>query len=81
MLREDVVEAARQGKFRIMPVKSIDEGIEILTGHPVGKRSRSGTFPAGSINALVENRLRDFAEARRRFGADSDNGAQKEESP
>ena len=79
MLREDVVEAARQGKFRIMPVKNIDQGIEILTGHVAGRRGRNGAFPKGSINALVEERLRAFAEARRRFGADHGDGPEKED--
>ena len=68
MLRPDVVEAAEAGAFRVIPVKSIDQGIEILTGRASGKRSRSGHFPENSINALVEARLRSFAETRRQFG-------------
>ncbi len=69
MLRADVVEAVKKGKFRIIPVRTIHQGIEALTGHKAGKRGRSGAFPAGSVNALVEDQLRAFAETRRRFGA------------
>jgi lon-related putative ATP-dependent protease len=69
MLRQDVVDAAEQGKFRVIPVKTIDEGISLLTGRPAGRRGRSGKFPKESINALVEERLLSFAEARRRFGS------------
>ncbi len=67
MLRPDVVAAAGEGKFRVIPVRTIDEGIEILTGRPAGKRTRGGAFPEGSVNALVEARLQDFARMRRRF--------------
>jgi lon-related putative ATP-dependent protease len=71
MLRPDVVQAVSKGKFRIIPVRTIDEGIEVLTGHPAGKPSRAGRFPNGSLNAMVDGRLRDFAETRRRFGSGS----------
>ncbi|MBW4706196.1 AAA family ATPase [Roseobacter sp. YSTF-M11] len=67
MLRQDVVEAARAGKFRVIPIRSIDEGIEILTGKPAGKRRRNTVFPTGTVNALVEDRLRAFAQKRRQF--------------
>ena len=63
MLREDVVEAAQQGRFHIWAVKTIDEGIEILTGVPAGIRQADGRFPEGSVNARVEQRLRQFAES------------------
>lgn len=67
MLREDVAEAAAKGQFHIYPVANINEGIEILTGQPAGKRGRGGAFGAGSINAKVEERLRTFALTRRDF--------------
>lgn len=72
MLRRDVVEAAKTGDFRVIPIATIDEGIEVLTGQSAGHRAVDGRFPKGSINALVEERLRDFANTRRRFGAQYD---------
>lgn len=69
MLRSDVVDAAKAGKFRVIPIKTIDQGIEALTGMTAGRRARNGRFPASSINGLVEARLHTFAETRRHFGS------------
>jgi predicted ATP-dependent protease len=73
MLREDVVEAAKHGQFAIYPVSTIDEGIEILTGVRAGERQSEGRFPAGTINRLVEDKLRSFAERGRSFSRASGN--------
>lgn len=62
MLREDVVEAIKSKKFHIWAVKTIDEGIEILTGVPTGDRRPDGSFPEGTVNYLAERRLQGFAE-------------------
>jgi predicted ATP-dependent protease len=67
MLRSPVVEAAGAGKFRVIPVTTIDEGIAILTGTEAGARGPDGAFPEGSVNALVEARLRGFAMTRKAF--------------
>lgn len=67
MLRRPVVEAVEAGKFRVIPVATIAEGIEILTGVQAGVRGEDSAFPDGSVNALIEARLRDFAETRRAF--------------
>ncbi len=77
MLRPDVVEAADNQKFRVIAVKTIDEGIEILTGHSAGRRGRNGKFPPNSINARVEEKLRSFAEARKVFAANPEQGADR----
>ncbi len=68
MLHRRVVEAAEQQKFRIFPVSTIDEGMEILTGLPAGVRDSEGRFPEGSMNARVEARLIELADKRRAFG-------------
>jgi predicted ATP-dependent protease len=70
MLREDVVEACRAGRFSVIPVATIDEGIEVLTGKPAGTRDGQGQFPLDSINGLVEAKLREYAAMRRRYGVD-----------
>ena len=69
MLRPDVVNTAKAGDFRVIPIKTIDQGIEVLTGIKAGQRRRSGEFPANSINGKVEAQLRAYAENRRSFGA------------
>jgi lon-related putative ATP-dependent protease len=67
MLREDVVEAVKNGKFSIYAVGSIDDGIEILTGVKAGERAVDGRFAAGTVNCMVEDKLRSFAERGRNF--------------
>lgn len=54
MLDDEVVEAVRDGKFHIYAVKTVDEGIAILTGIPAGERGEDGKYPEGTINYLVE---------------------------
>jgi Predicted ATP-dependent protease len=66
MLREDIVEAVNQKKFRIWSVKTIDEGIEILTGVPAGARSKDNKFPEGTVNYLVDKRLKEFTKSLKR---------------
>ncbi len=60
MLRSDVVEAAKAGKFHVFAVGTIDEGIEVLTGNAAGQRDAKGEYPAGSINDRVEKKLQRF---------------------
>jgi predicted ATP-dependent protease len=68
MLRRDVVEACAAGKFAIYPVGSIYEGIALLTGVEAGERGADGTYPVGTINRRIEDRLHSFANIRKSFG-------------
>ncbi|MDO8690265.1 MAG: AAA family ATPase [Dehalococcoidia bacterium] len=72
MLRDEVVDAVKDGRFHIYAVKSIDEGIELLSGLPAGERGEDGTFPEGTINHLVNKRLRQMAENMRSFQSNPD---------
>jgi lon-related putative ATP-dependent protease len=67
MLKEEIVDAVKAGKFHIYPVKTIDEGIEILTGAKAGKRKPDGTFEEKTIDYLVDRCLREIAEKLREF--------------
>jgi lon-related putative ATP-dependent protease len=62
MLRADVRQAVEDGQFRIYPVRTIDEGIEILTGTPAGERQQDGTYPEDSVHGRVIARLEEIAE-------------------
>jgi predicted ATP-dependent protease len=67
MLKPEVVDAVAQGKFHIWSIATIDQGIEILTGVPAGERNEEGAWPEGSVNDLVDRRLRKFAETAQQF--------------
>jgi len=60
-LSDDVVEAVRDGLFHIYSISSIEEGIEVLTGVPAGKKDSSGHFPSGTVNDLVYKKLKAYA--------------------
>ena len=62
MLREDVVEACRQGLFHIWAVSSIDQGLEVLTGVKAGRRGRRGEFTRDSVHARVAAKLKAIAD-------------------
>ncbi|PCI05061.1 MAG: peptidase [Hyphomicrobiales bacterium] len=72
VLRRRVVDAVEQGKFNIIPIETIDQGIELLTGRKAGNRSKKGLFPKDTINRLVEDKLRSFANTRRAFATEKD---------
>ena len=67
MLREEVVEAVKQGHFHIYSAKTINEGIEILTGVSAGKRQKDGTYPKSTVNYLIDRRLKEMAERLKNF--------------
>lgn len=68
MLDARVVDACREGAFHVYSVNSVDEGMELLTGLPMGDRRDDGSYPDGSVNARVEASLRRLARLRREFG-------------
>ncbi len=68
MLKKEVIEAVREGKFSIYPIERVDEGLEILTGMEAGQRDDSGKFPEGTLNHLVEKRLEELARGLKEFG-------------
>ncbi len=63
MLREEVVEAVKEGKFHIYAINRIEEGIELLMGIPAGELQPDGSYPEGTLNYLVEKRLTEIREA------------------
>jgi ATP-dependent Lon protease len=70
MLREEVLSAVKDGKFHIYAISTIDEGIELLTGTPVGELAKSGTWPENTINHLVNDRLQQFANTLKSYRMD-----------
>jgi len=72
MLREDVVEAIKDNKFHLYPVKTIDQGIEILTQRKAGQRQKNGKFEKNSVNDLVDQKLLEFAVQLKEFSEEKD---------
>ena len=60
-LSDEVISAVKDKKFHIYAISTIEQGIELLTGVPAGKKDLSGRFPAGSINCLAYAKLRKYA--------------------
>lgn len=61
-LSDEVIEAVKNGDFHIYAISNIEEGIELLTGVPAGKKDANGHFPAGSINYLAYEKLKKYAQ-------------------
>ena len=81
-LDDEVVEAVRQGMFHIYPVRTIDEGIELLTGTPAGEEQEDGAYPEGTVHALVSAKLKEYNDILLSLGKDGDgkkNGDKSEE--
>jgi predicted ATP-dependent protease len=65
MLRDEVVEACAQNRFRVYAVRTVDEAVELLTGMPAGAPEVTTTLPPDTVNGRVARRLRELAELRR----------------
>ena len=77
VLKSEVVNAVRDGKFHIYAVSTIDEGIEALTGVEAGEPDENGKYPDGTVHALVERRLGEMsrnAQRRDREPSEPDTG-------
>jgi len=72
MLRDEVIDAVKDGKFHIWAVKTIDEGIKILTGVNAGTRGKNGKYPKNSINGLVDEKLKNLVDELMAYGKDED---------
>lgn len=78
MLKKEVVDAVRDEKFHVYPVKTIDAGMELLTGMNMGQRDQDGNYPKGSINQLVEEKLDRYATIRQKFALTGNGQKQNE---
>jgi lon-related putative ATP-dependent protease len=63
MLKKDVVDAVKNGKFSIYAISRVEEGLELFTGMPAGEMKDDGTWPEGSINYLAMKRLEEITQA------------------
>lgn len=66
-LSDEVIEAVKNGDFHIYPISTIDQGIEILTGINAGSMNENGEYEKDSINYLVSEKLKKYAEKSIKF--------------
>jgi predicted ATP-dependent protease len=59
-LKDEVIEAVKNGVFHIYAIHTVDEGIELLTGVPAGRKNEKGKYPSDSIHGLVYKKLKEF---------------------
>ncbi len=67
MLKPEVADAVRDGKFHVWALDTVDDGVELLMGAPAGERQEDGTYPEGTVHYLVDRRLRQLADAAKEF--------------
>jgi lon-related putative ATP-dependent protease len=60
MLRQEIIDAVREKRFHIYAIRTVEEGLELLTGLPAGERGPERKFPEGTLYARVEARLQEI---------------------
>jgi len=75
MLKQEVIDAVKEGKFHIWAISAIEEGIEILTGQEAGTQQADGTYPEGTFFRRVDDRLVELGEIVRKFGKESEDAS------
>ncbi|HET9519817.1 MAG TPA: hypothetical protein VFO73_02090, partial [Candidatus Limnocylindrales bacterium] len=75
MLATRVRRAARAGRFRVYPVSTVDEALELFCGLPAGEPDESGAYPPDTVNGRVQAALASLAEIAGRFGLAGTNGS------
>ncbi|MFH1665388.1 MAG: ATP-binding protein [Candidatus Omnitrophota bacterium] len=79
MLKEEVIDAVAKGRFHIWAVSTVDEGIELLTGIKAGEKDKKGKHPKGTINYLVDKKLREYSKKLSKSGEDGGKSGEKNE--
>jgi lon-related putative ATP-dependent protease len=84
MLKQELVDSVKEGRFHIWPISTVEEGVEILTGMGAGVLQPDASYPEGTFFRKVDERLMELAEIVRRFGEKEDEAGKgktgKEES-
>ena len=62
VLKDEIVEAVKNGKFHIYPISHIDEGMELLMNYPAGEKKEDGEYAIECIHGKVMRKLKIFAE-------------------
>lgn len=81
MLRQDVIDAVKDGQFAVYTVETVDQAMALLTGETMGELGDEGNYPEGTINAKVQARLEKFANRRKAYTSSKSEDKDKKESP
>ena len=81
MLKDEVIESVKEGKFLIYAIDRIEEGLELLTSLPAGELREDGTYPEGTVNYLVMKRLDEISAAleKKKYKEDEEEKKDKKE--
>lgn len=60
VLKDEVVDAVKEGMFHIYPISTIDEGIRLLMETEAGEKDAQGNFPPESVHGRVWQKLKEF---------------------
>ena len=63
MLKKELVEAVDKGDFNVYTIKTVDEGLDLLTGVEIGELQEDGSFTEDSFNHKVMEKIKQFNEA------------------
>ena len=63
MLKQEVIDALKDGLFTIYSIDTMEEGMEILTGMSAGVADADGAYPENTVNYLVMKRLTEISQA------------------
>lgn len=80
MLKGQVIDAVRKGLFHVYSVGHVDEALDILTGMPAGERGEDGSFPEGSLNRLVDDKLQELTKKARQLMKEGEEGSRSGDS-
>jgi predicted ATP-dependent protease len=81
MLRKDVVAAVKEGRFHVYAVKTVEDGLGILTGIPAGEKGPDGTYPEDTLNARVDRKLKILAEGLKKYAGTENADEKKKGGP
>lgn len=62
MLSHEVVAAVKEGRFHIYAISRYEEGLELLTGLPLGAPDQEGNYPDGTFNGMIQAGLDTLAD-------------------
>jgi lon-related putative ATP-dependent protease len=62
MLKSEVIEAVKEGKFHIWPIRSLDEALSLLADLEIGVLQEDGAYPQETFNQAVDAQLLKYRE-------------------